>query len=109
VRGGTGGQPVLQHRELRSRQTTPRTAGPLGGQRRPASSLQRSTPPVRRHPTDPEPPSHLAVIGPRLDQLGGSEPHLLPPGPFHGGQPTTIGIPHINDIANRSAAVTNYT
>ena len=63
------------------------------------ASRQRPPPPVRRHPRHPEPPGHLPVAGAGLDQLRRSQPHLLAAGPFRGGQPAAIGVPHGSGIA----------
>ena len=64
---------------------------PFDGQRRPAAGGQRPPPPVRRHPRHPEPPGHLPVAGPGLDQLRRRQPHLLPAGPLSRVSPPPSG------------------
>lgn len=44
--------------------------------------VQTPPPPVRRHPGHPEPPGHLPVTGPCLDQIGGRQPDPLTPNPL---------------------------
>jgi hypothetical protein len=52
------------------------------------------------------PPGHLPVSGPRLDQLRSHQPHLLPAGPLSRIQPAAIGIPHASPICRGAAKVT---
>ena len=89
-----------------SKSPSPRPAGTLGGQSLPTARSQRTPPPVRRHPGHPEPPGHLPVTGPGLDQISDFEPHLLTPSPLLSRQPTAIGIPHLPGIAHPTGAVT---
>jgi hypothetical protein len=77
----------------------------LGSPVPPATDGQGPPPSVGRHPRYPEMPGHLPLTGPRLNQPGRGQPHLLPAGPLLCQQPATIGIPDNSGIAHDAPAV----
>jgi len=72
----------------------------LEDQQRGGQHRERPPPPVRRHPRHPEALRDLPVAGAGLDQLRRSQSHPLAAGPFRGGQPAAIGVPHASGIAH---------
>lgn len=89
--GRAGIQHRFQHMQLIRLELAAGTAGPLGDQSLPTTRSQRTPPAIRRHPSHPEPPGHLPVTGPGLEQIRGRQPDPLTPNPLLSGQPSAIG------------------